>query len=119
MTDISEDWRHLILVEYAKDTWALGLIDGSVQDSDCTIVNELIIYKGIIYLVLGSEVRRMVLRVYHESPMARHLGFYKTYRKIHEHFSWKGLKAEVLQYVRECPTFQQNKQEHSYPAGLL
>ena len=25
----------------------------------------------------------------------------------------------MLQYVRECPTCQQNKQEHSYLAGLL
>lgn len=61
----------------------------------------------------------MVLRVYHDSPMAGHPGFYKTYRQIRERFSWKGLKAEALQYVRECPTCQQNKQEHSYPAGLL
>ena len=46
MTDISEDWRHLILAEYGKDTWASGFIDGTIQNSDFTLVNEIIIYKG-------------------------------------------------------------------------
>ena len=43
----------------------------------------------------------------------------KTYRQIHERFSWKGLKGEVMQHVRECSIYQQNKIEHTDPAGLL
>ena len=77
--DISEDWRHLILAEYAKDTWASGFIDGLIQNSDFTLVNEIIIYKGRIYLVPRSKVKRMVLRVYHDSPMVGYPGFYKSY----------------------------------------
>ena len=61
----------------------------------------------------------MVLKSFHDSTMVGHLGFYKTYQHIRECFTWKGLKEEVLQYIRECPTCQQNKQEHSYPGGLL
>ena len=38
---------------------------------------------------------------------------------LRERFSWKGLKADVLKYVNECPTCQQNKVEHTHPAGLL
>ena len=60
LTDISEDWRHLILAEYAKDTWAAGFIDGTIQDIRYTLVNELIIYKGRIFLVSRSTVRRMI-----------------------------------------------------------
>ena len=36
-----------------------------------------------------------------------------------EIFSWKGLMNDVLKYVNECPTFQQNKVEHTHRAGLL
>ena len=43
----------------------------------------------------------------------------KTYKQIHERFSWKGLKGEVIQHVRECNIYQQNKIEHTDPAGLL
>ena len=105
LTDISEDWRHLILAEYAKDAWTAEFIDGTIQD----LVNELIIYKGRIFLVLGSIIRRIVLKSFHDSPMAGHPSFYKKYQKIRDHFTWKGLKEEVLQYVRECPIYQQNK----------
>ena len=79
MTNISKGWRYLILAKYAKDTWALGFIDGPIQNSDFTLVNEIIIYKGHIYLVQGSEVKRMVLIFYHESPMVGYPSFYKTY----------------------------------------
>ncbi|XP_057851782.1 uncharacterized protein LOC131061965 [Cryptomeria japonica] len=51
--------------------------------------------------------------------MAGYLGYFKTYRQVRERFTWKGLKLDVLRYVRECPVCQQNKQEHTYPAGLL
>lgn len=38
---------------------------------------------------------------------------------MREHFTWKGLETEVLQYVRERPVCQQNKHEHSFLGGLL
>jgi hypothetical protein len=38
---------------------------------------------------------------------------------VREKFSWKGLKEDVLRYVRECMTCQQNKSERTHPAGLL
>ena len=59
------------------------------------------------------------MRALHDSPTAGHPGYFKTYRQVRERFTWKGLKADVLQYVRECPVCQQNKQEHTFPAGLL
>lgn len=41
------------------------------------------------------------------------------YRQVRERFTWKGLKNDVLRYVKECTTCQQNKAEQTYPAGLL
>ena len=55
----------------------------------------------------------------HDAPSAGHPGFFKTYRQIRERFSWKGLKGDVLRYVRECQVCQQNKSEQSFPGGLL
>jgi hypothetical protein len=48
-----------------------------------------------------------------------HPGYMKTYRQVCERFSWKGLKGDVLWYVRECLTCQQNKSELTHPADLL
>ena len=55
----------------------------------------------------------------HDSPLSEHQGLTKTYWAIRERFSWKGLKEDVLQHIRECVVFQQNKGEHNHPAGLL
>lgn len=55
----------------------------------------------------------------HNSPLARHPGYLKTYRAIREIFSWKGLKDDVLRHVKECITCQHNKVEHTLSAYLL
>lgn len=64
-------------------------------------------------------MKNTVLRAFHDVPMAQYPRYFKTYRKVRERFTWKGLKSDVVRYVRECPVCQQNKQEHTYPAGLF
>jgi hypothetical protein len=51
--------------------------------------------------------------------LAGHPRYLKTYQKIRERFSRKGLKYDVLQHVRECMTCQQHKSKHTHPTGLL
>ena len=51
--------------------------------------------------------------------MSGHQEFTKTYWAIRERFSWKGLKEDVLQHIRECEVFQRNKGEMNHPVGLL
>lgn len=67
----------------------------------------------------GSQLNKKILQASHDSPLAGHQGFTKTYRAIRERFSWKGLKEDVLQHIRECDICQRNKGEMSHPAGLL
>jgi hypothetical protein len=66
-----------------------------------------------------SGLKKKILTAVHDSPLAGHQGFFKTYRQIRERFSWKGLKQDVMRHVDECVTFQQNKSEHALPAGVL
>ena len=96
MIQISEDWRHLIIVKYARDSWASRIVDGIVVDTRYTLVDDLIIYKNGIFLVPGSKVKRIVMRALHDSPTPGHLGYFKMYKKVWERFTWKGLKENVL-----------------------
>ena len=82
-------------------------------------MDEVIYYKDRIYLVPGSKLKEEIMRASHDSPLAGHPRYLKTYKSIRERFSWKGLKEDVLRHVRECPTYQKNKAEHTLPAGLL
>jgi hypothetical protein len=79
-------------------------MDGKIQDEGFQILYDLIYYKGRIYVVPESKFKERVLREFHDSPLAGHQGFLKTYRKIRERFAWKGLKEDIMHYVKECTT---------------
>ena len=67
------------------------------------VLDLVIYYKYIIYVVLGSIFKNVFLKSAHESPLAGYLGFFKTYRMLRERLYWKGLKSDVIKYV-DFPT---------------
>ena len=78
----------------------------------------IIYYKYIIYVVPGSILKNFFLKSAHDSPLAGHPGFFKTYRMLRERLYWKGLKSDVIKYV-DFPTWKQKKVEHNHISGLL
>jgi hypothetical protein len=64
-------------------------------------------------------LKKKILTAVHDSPIASHQGFFKTYRHIRERLSWKGLKQDIMRHVSECVTCHQKKSKHALPAGLL
>lgn len=77
LVGISTDWRELIGVEYAKDSWATRVMEGIILDGRYTVVNELIMYKSRIYLVPSSQLKVNILRTFHGALMVAHLDFFK------------------------------------------
>jgi hypothetical protein len=106
MTEISTDWKSILLVEYSKNTFACELMGGSIQDDRYKVVDDIIYYKDMIYLVPESTLKDNILRETHNAPLVGHQGYLKTYRKVRERFSWKGIKGDVLHHVRECMNCQ-------------
>ena len=94
-------------------------MDRQIQDDRYRIIDDIIYYKGRIYLVLESTLKRKIIQASHDSLLLGHQGFLKTCMQIQERFSWKGLKEEIMQHVRECSICQQNKIEHIHLTGLL
>jgi hypothetical protein len=80
MSSMSVDWKEHLIVEYEKDQFVCQLLDGQIQDDKFRVINDLIYYKGQIFLVLGSALKAKILRACHNSPVARHQGISKTYR---------------------------------------
>jgi hypothetical protein len=119
MSSMSVDWKEHLIVEYAKDQFACQLLDGKIQDDNFRVINDLIYYKGWIFLIPGSALKAKILHACHNSLVAGHQSINKTYRQVRERFSWKGLKEDVMKHVKECTTCQENKDEHTHPAGLL
>ena len=113
------DWKAQTLVEYSKDEFACEILDRVVLDERFRVMDVIIYYQDRIFFPKNSKLKEKILLASHDSPLAEHQGFTKTYRAIRERLSWKGLKEDALQHVRGCTIFQQNKGEHTHPTGLL
>lgn len=102
LMDITQDLKAQLLVEYSKDRQACEILDGTHGDDRYRGMDDVIYYKDNIYLVPGSQLMEKILHTTHDSHLAGHQGFYKTYRAIRERFTWRCLKEDVLKHVREC-----------------
>jgi hypothetical protein len=109
LMEIIVDWKDLMLVEYYKNKFACEILDGQTQDDRYRVIDDIIYYKDMIYLVPESELKDKIMHATPSSPLVGHLGYLKTYKKIPEGFTWKGLKTYVLKAVRECNIFQHIK----------
>jgi len=107
------------LVEYSKNTFSCEIMEGIVQDNRYKVLDDIIYYMDMIYLVPKSTLKGKILRLVQDTPLARHPGYLKAYMQEREILSWKGLKEYVLWYVKECMTYQQNKLKITHPIGLL
>jgi hypothetical protein len=105
LMEVSVDWKSHLLVEYSKNKIACKVLDGQVQDDKYRIIDDVILYKDKLYLVPASRLKKKILTTVHDSPLAIHQGFFKTYKKIIEKFSWKELKQDVMRYIRKCVTY--------------
>lgn len=79
-------------VAWAAECLITNILEGKMFDDKFKVVEDLIIYKNRVYIVPKSKVKERILRAYHDTPLAGHPGFYKTYKQVREWFSWKGLK---------------------------
>jgi IS30 family transposase len=66
-----------------------------------------------------SAIRKEIMHGFHDAPYSGHLGVTKSMKAIGRWFWWPGLKADVIQYVRNCDSCQRNKSHNLKQAGLL
>jgi hypothetical protein len=64
-------------------------------------------------------LRTKLIAEFHSSTLGGHFGLQATYHRIKKLFLWKGLKAEVDSYVKQCSICQHAKHKRVHPVGLL
>ena len=65
------------------------------------VIDELVYYKGKV-VIIKDEVKD-ILKACHDSPeTGGHFGRDKTYGKVAERFYWKGMKKDIIDYVKSC-----------------
>jgi hypothetical protein len=82
LMEISTDWKSHLSVEYSKNMFACEVMDGKIQDDWYRVIDDVIFYKDRVYLVPYLGLKKKILTIVHDSPLAGHQGFFKTYRQI-------------------------------------
>jgi hypothetical protein len=61
----------------------------------------------------------LILSEAHRVVYMAHLVVTKMRENLKPLFLWKGMKADIVNYVARCLECQQVKDEHRHPVGLL
>jgi hypothetical protein len=80
---------------------------------------DLILYRGKVYVPKDHELRRKITKLYHESPLSGHPGRWKTIELITRNYWWPGLTKYVDEYIKGCDTCNRSKIIPEQPLGKL
>ena len=119
----------------AKPTLEDQIIAAQKQDSDIQEIKQSIVSgvakcfsandQGTIFfenrLVVpeNEDLKQLILKEAHDTPLSIHPGSTKMYRDIHQRFWWTRMKREIAQFIAECDVFHRVKAEHQRPACTL
>jgi hypothetical protein len=81
--------------------------------------NEILMYKGKMYVSNSSELKKAVLKEMHNVPCVGHPGYQKTIAPVRSQYFWPRMKKEVANYIAKCLECQKVKTKHRHPTGLL
>ena len=104
-------------------TALLLLLNGNTTD-DWTLEKfedrNILFYQGQNYIPLDKELRRNILKTFHNHETAGHPGELQTYNAVQQHYWWPGLGPFVKNYIQGCGICQQFKidQNPSKPAFI-
>lgn len=58
------------------------------------------------------EEIKQIFRDNHESSLAGHAGFLRTYKRIKENYKWPNMKGDIKYFLKLCQSCQRNKHEN-------
>ncbi|CAC5388230.1 unnamed protein product [Mytilus coruscus] len=70
-------------------------------------------------IVLPRQLRKTVLSLGHDKPLAGHLGNKKTRDRIMQHFLWPGIFNDIVEYYTSCPDCQIGTSKGRVPRAPL
>jgi hypothetical protein len=72
-----------------------------------------------VWVGSNSALQTKLIMAFHASAVGGHSGTDATYQRLKRLFAWSGLKAQVVDFVRQCDTCQHAKHSNLPPDGLL
>ena len=79
-----------------------GLEDWNLEDG-------VILHRGHVYIPKDNDLRRDIVKQYHDHPATGHPGRWKTYELVAREYWWPGMSQFTRNYVDGCATCQTTK----------
>ncbi|MCH84618.1 hypothetical protein A2U01_0005450, partial [Trifolium medium] len=83
------------------------------------VLNDLVFFKGKLFLPSGSPLKQTLLEEFHASLIGGHSGIHRTFGRLQENVFWFGMRKDVEDFVKACVVCQQTKSATHAPYGLL
>ncbi|XP_058767801.1 uncharacterized protein LOC131641513 [Vicia villosa] len=100
-----------------------SLIEKIKQDSSMHqtfhIHNDLVYYKGRIFIPASADLRTSILKEFHDTPIAGHSSVKPCLARLSASFLWPGLYRDIKDFIKTCQVCQKNKYMTSRKQGLL
>ena len=79
----------------------------------------ILMFQGRICVPKDENLKSQILFEAHNTPYSIHPGATKMFQDLKQHFWWRYMKNDIVDYVSRCLTCQKVKAEHKRPAGEL
>jgi len=106
-------------VVQALETLKVGPVQLRKGLEEWNVEEGLILYRGLVYVPKDSEIRREILKLYHDTPAAGHPGRAKTLELVSRNYWWPHMAKWVHDYVDGCDRCKATKIFPSKPVGPL
>ena len=67
----------------------------------------------------NQQLKQQILTETHAVPYAGHPGYHRTLETVRRTFYWRGMAADVREFILQCPVCQVEKGERQLPRGSL
>ena len=90
-----------------------------VRGKEWQIEGNLLLKKRKVYIPKDEELKREIIQLHHDTPVAGHRGKWKMTELVTRNYWWPGVTRDVGKYVEDCDICQQMKNRMEVLAGKL
>jgi hypothetical protein len=87
--------------------------------AECELSGGYLYYRERLYVPANEELHAELLRLYHASPVAGHMGRARTYEILSREYYWPGMLSYVERWVRNCHTCKRTTALKEARQGVL
>jgi transposase InsO family protein len=74
--------------------------------ADYRLDDEILLFQDKILVPDNNDLKREILKLYHDSPLVGHPGQQRTLELVSRYYTWPGKKGWIKAYVKSCDTCQ-------------